>query len=94
MNPDAQTLVMVSMSKMRASASPVSPFQTLVPVPPRVAPVVWPDEEELENMRSAMENGSMDEYVKELEKRQEEQADGATDETGENTEEPGVDAPQ
>ncbi|MGO1941448.1 MAG: LCP family protein [Yaniella sp.] len=95
---DAQTLVNygMSMSKMRASG--ITSFT--IPnagtgTTQGGASVVWPDEEELENMRSAMENGSMDEYVKELEKRQEEQADGATDETGENvTEEPGVDAPQ
>ena len=95
---DAQTLVNygMSMSKMRASG--ITSFT--IPnagtgTTQGGASVVWPDEEELENMRSAMENGSMDEYVKELEERQEEQADGATDETGENvTEEPGVDAPQ
>ena len=95
---DAQTLVNygMSMSKMRASG--ITSFT--IPnagtgTTQGGASVVWPDEEELENMRSAMENGSMDEYVKELQERQEEQADGAIDESGEDvTEEPGVEAPQ
>lgn len=95
---DAQTLVNygMSMSKMRASG--ITSFT--IPnagtgTTQGGASVVWPDEEELANMRSAMEDGSMDEYVKELEERQKEQVGGATDETGESvTEEPGVEAPQ
>ncbi len=95
---DAKTLVNYGMSMSKMSASGITSFTI-----PNAgtgttrggASVVWPDEGELENMRSAMNEGRMDEYVKELEKSQEEQADGATDETGERvTEDPGVEAPQ
>lgn len=95
---DAQTLVNygMSMSKMRASNITSFTIPNAGTGTTRGgASVVWPDEEELANMRSAMENGTMDEYVKELEERQEEQVDGAIDESGEDvTEEPGVEAPQ
>ena len=95
---DAQTLVNYGMSMSKMRASNITSFT--IPnagtgTTQGGASVVWPDEEELANMRSAMENGTMDEYVKELEERQEEQVDGAIDESGEDvTEEPGVEAPQ
>ena len=95
---DAQTLVNYGMSMSKMRASNITSFT--IPnagtgTTPGGASVVWPDEEELASMRSAMEDGTMDEYVQELQERQEEQADGATDESGEDvTEEPGVEAPQ
>ncbi len=95
---DAQTLVNYGMSMSKMRASNITSFT--IPnagtgTTQGGASVVWPDEEELANMRSAMENGTMDVYVKELEERQEEQVDGAIDESGEDvTEEPGVEAPQ
>lgn len=95
---DAQTLVNYGMSMSKMRASNITSFT--IPnagtgTTPGGASVVWPDEEELASMRSAMEDGTMDEYVQELQERQEEQADGAIDESGEDvTEEPGVEAPQ
>ena len=95
---DAQTLVNYGMSMSKMRASNITSFT--IPnagtgTTPGGASVVWPDEEELASMRSAMEDGTMDEYVQELQERQDEQADGATDESGEDvTEEPGVEAPQ
>lgn len=44
------------------------------------ASVVWPDESELAQMRDAMRNGSMADYVHDFEKRQ---AEGAIDQNGE-----------
>ena len=95
---DAQTLVNYGMSMSKMRASNITSFT--IPnagtgTTPGGASVVWPDEEELASMRSAMEDGTMDEYVQELQERQDEQADGAIDESGEDvTEEPGVEAPQ
>ena len=95
---DAQTLVNYGMSMSKMRASNITSFT--IPnagtgTTPGGASVVWPDEEELASMRSAMEDGTMDEYVQELQERQEEQADGAIDASGEDvTEEPGVEAPQ
>lgn len=94
---DAETLVSygLSMSQMRASA--ITSFT--IPnagtgTTAGGASVVWPDEEGLANMRTAMEQGTMAQYVDELEKRLEDEQPGATDESGAQiTAEPEVEQP-
>lgn len=83
---DAQTLVNygLSMNKLRPSA--ITSFT--VPnagtgTTAGGASVVWPDEERLADMRTAMDEGTMAEFVEELEARIEQER---LDSTGELTE--------
>lgn len=94
---DAETIVDYGMSMNKMRPSEITSFTI-----PNAgtgttnggASVVWPDEDELSDMRTAMEDGTMSEYVDGLEKRQEEQLDGATDESGQEvTTEPGAELP-
>lgn len=94
---DAETIVDYGMSMNKMRPSEITSFT--IPndgtgTTNGGASVVWPDEDELSDMRTAMEDGTMSEYVDGLEKRQEEQLDGATDESGQEvTTEPGVEHP-
>ena len=96
---DAQTLVSYGMSMNELRPSNITSFT--IPnagtgTTAGGASVVWPDEEELANMRTAMDQGNMAEYVEELEERVDnEELDGATDESGEQiTAEPGEEVSQ
>lgn len=90
---DAETLVSYGMSMNKMRPSNINSFT--IPnagagTTPGGASVVWPDEDELAEMRKSMREGSMEDYVEGLEKRQEEQTEDATDESGEqDTTEPG-----
>lgn len=83
---DAETLVSYGMSMSQMRPSNITSFTI-----PNAgtgttnggASVVWQDEEELERMRSAMRSGTMADYVQDLQERQEEELEGATDESGE-----------
>lgn len=83
---DAETLVSYGMSMSKMRPSNITSFTI-----PNAgtgttnggASVVWQDEEELERMRSAMRSGTMADYVQDLQERQEEELEGATDESGE-----------
>lgn len=81
---DADTLVSygLSMNKLRPSA--IHSFtipNTGTGTTEGGASVVWPDEEALADMRTAMREGTMVEYVEELEERlEEERVDGSLDE--------------
>src|SRR5699024_12161945 len=94
---DAETLVSYGMSMNKMRPSNITSFT--IPnagtgTTAGGASVVWPDENELAEMRKSMREGSMADYVEGLEKRQEEQAEGATDESGEQvTTQPGEEAP-
>ncbi|HEY4556673.1 MAG TPA: LCP family protein [Enteractinococcus sp.] len=92
---DASTLVNygLSMNKLRPSA--ITSFT--IPnngtgTTPGGASVVWPDEEGLAEMRTAMEQGTMAEFVEELERRlEQERLEGgpeAPENQGENAENP------
>src|SRR5699024_1203602 len=73
---DASTLVNYGLSMNQMSPSAITSFT--IPnngtgVTAGGASVVWPDEEGLAKMRTAMEEGSMAEFVEDLEKRMEEE---------------------
>ncbi|HJF13909.1 MAG TPA: LCP family protein [Enteractinococcus helveticum] len=84
---DAETLVNygLSMNKLRPSA--ITSFtipNSGTGTTPGGASVVWPDEESLAEMRTAMDEGTMAQFVEELESRLEEER---TEGTGEPSEE-------
>lgn len=95
---DAETLVDYGMSMNEMRPSNITSFT--IPnagtgTTQGGASVVWPDEEGLADMRTAMEDGTMSDFVEDLEKQQEEELDGATDPSGEEvTEEPGAEVPE
>ncbi|GAA2044931.1 hypothetical protein GCM10009720_27320 [Yaniella flava] len=96
---DAETLVGYGMSMSELRPSNITSFT--IPnagtgTTAGGASVVWPDEEALVDIRSAMDEGTMADYVQELEERAEnEELEGATDESGEQvTAEPGEEVSQ
>lgn len=98
---DAQTLVNYGMSMSSLRPSAITSFT--IPnegtgTTQGGASVVWQDEEALEEMRTAMRNGTMAEYVDALEAQQQEEreapAEDSEDIDEEVTPEPGADVPQ
>ncbi|GAA4119637.1 LCP family protein [Enteractinococcus coprophilus] len=77
---DAETLVNYGMSMNKLRPSAITSFtipNTGTGTTPGGASVVWPDEESLADMRTAMDEGRMTEFVEELEARlEEERLDG------------------
>jgi hypothetical protein len=77
---DAETLVNYGMSMNKLRPSAITSFtipNTGTGTTPGGASVVWPDEESLADMRTAMDEGRMTAFVEELEARlEEERLDG------------------